>query len=62
MTVRRLLPLVAMALALAGCSADAITAPTATPRAPVHGDNGSGMMGGGGDIMASGSGMMGGGG
>ena len=61
MKVRRLLPLVAITLALAGCSADAITGPR-TPRAPVHGDNGSGMMGGGGDIMANGSGMMGGGG
>ena len=60
MKVRRFLPLVAIVLTLAGCSADAITGPT--PRAPVHGDNGSGMMGGGGDIMANGSGMMGGGG
>ncbi|HEX6748988.1 MAG TPA: hypothetical protein VF092_16945 [Longimicrobium sp.] len=62
MKFRKLLPLVVAALTLAACSADALTGPTRT--APAHRDesNGSGMLGGGGNLMGEGSGMLGGGG
>lgn len=62
MNFRRLLPLAAVVVALSACSADAVTGPTL--RAPIHHDasQGSGMMGGGGDLLVDGSGMMGGGG
>ena len=62
MNFRKLLPLAAVVTMLSACSADALTGPTRTTTVHHNESQGSGMMGGGGDLMSTGSGMMGGGG
>jgi hypothetical protein len=50
MPLRKLVPLIAAALALGACSADTITGPRSAPRASAtpHYEEGTGMLGGGG--------------